>query len=113
MVQIDYQKLSETQNRMKFETKNADKINSLFGAYCDSQDHSVDNLATYASAVKRQIANSLWKEHLEKSKRSKEAREKKKQQQAQENKQDNSQSKQQNQSKQKFNNNQQNKQKNH
>lgn len=108
MVQFDYKSLSETQKRMKFEVKNAEKINSLFGAFCDSQDHSVDNLATYASEIKRKIADGLWQDHLDRSKRSKASQKKKKEDIQQ-------QQKQQNQNKQPHsnfnNNNQQNKQK--
>lgn len=77
MTQIKFGKLKDFKKRADFDVKNADKINILFATYCDTVNDSVPNVSAFARSVKKQIADELWQEHLDNSKRAKESRAKK------------------------------------
>lgn len=88
MTQIKFGKLKDFKKRADFDVKNADKINILFATYCDTVNDSVQNVSAFARSVKKQIADELWQEHLDNSKRAKENRAKKAKGKQQEDKSD-------------------------
>ena len=77
MTQIKFGDLKDFKKRADFDAKNADKINILFATYCDSVTDPVNNVSAFASSVKKQIADGLWKEHLDNAARSRKSRAKK------------------------------------
>ena len=88
MTQIKFGKLKDFKKRADFDVKNADKINILFATYCDTVNDSVPNVSAFARSVKKQIADELWQEHLDNSKRAKDSRAKKAKEKQQEDKND-------------------------